>query len=263
MKRTATLKRAATAAGVAVTAFAAIGAVAFSGNALIAPGTPAKDVHVGLDNDNADNEFIQPPGVTAKQHMDKTDVLFGRENADLLIGKLGSDTLLAGEGPDILVGGPERGSVDPNSDVLVGEEGRDINIWAPGDGSEAFIGNEGHDTMVFAPFVLRDNGNLKLERFEGRKIPRVDIDGQAGITCEIVRVPASERLGAQFLARFLVNDNLIVTVRQKDVEQVLCTSPREGWATVADLSERHPQFRNVRLNHIPGVLGAIVASPTA
>ena len=106
------------------------------------PGTSAKDVTVGGDNDNADNPFIQPPGVTAKQHMDNTDVLFGRGNHDLLIGKLGGDTLLGGKRNDILIGGPEKGSA-PNSDVLVGEEGNDINIWAPGDGSDAFAGDKG------------------------------------------------------------------------------------------------------------------------
>ena len=152
------------------------------------PGTPAKDVTVGGDNDNADNPFIQPPGVTAKQHMDNTDVLFGRANDDLLIGKLGGDTLLGGEHNDILIGGPEKAAT-PNSDVLIGEEGNDINIWAPGDGSDVFAGNEGKDTMIFAPFVEKANGSLLLTNFEGRKIPHVDIDGQAAFTCTIVEVP--------------------------------------------------------------------------
>ena len=44
-------------------------------------------------------------------------------------------------------------SLSPNSDVLVGDKGDDINIWAPGDGSDAFTGNEDKDTMIFAPFV--------------------------------------------------------------------------------------------------------------
>ena len=64
--------------------------------ATMAPGTPAKDVTAGLDNDNAANTFIQPPGVVAKQHMDNTDVLFGRGNDDLLRGNLGDDVLVAG-----------------------------------------------------------------------------------------------------------------------------------------------------------------------
>src|SRR3954464_15084158 len=96
--------------------------LATSADAVVEPGTPAKDVTVGLDNDNASNPLIQPPGVTAKQHMDNTDVLFGRDNDDLLSGNLGSDTLLGGNDDDILIGGPEHGT-QPNSDVLVGDDG--------------------------------------------------------------------------------------------------------------------------------------------
>ena len=64
----------------AATSVAAVGVTAVASYGQVVPGTPAKDVHVGLDNDNASNTFIQPPGVTAKQHMDNTDVLFGRFN---------------------------------------------------------------------------------------------------------------------------------------------------------------------------------------
>ena len=42
------------------------------------PRSPAQRRDIGLDNDNADNPFVQPPGVSAPQHMDETDVLFGR-----------------------------------------------------------------------------------------------------------------------------------------------------------------------------------------
>jgi hypothetical protein len=222
------------------------------------PGTPRKDVTIGLDTDNADNPFIQPPGVTAKQHIDNTDVLFGRGNDDLLIGNLGSDTLLAGADDDILIGGPEHGQ-SPNSDVLVGDTGNDINIWAPGDGSEAFIGNEGKDTMVFAPFVTKSDGSLLLTRDHGRKIPHVDIDDKDAFSCTIVPVPASEQLGAQFLVRFNVNGTPVVTVRQTGVERVFCTSPEEGKAQVASLTDAHPTFRDIRLDRVHGTLGAILA----
>ena len=161
--------------------------LASGSSAVLEPGTPAKDVTVGLDNDNAANPFIQPPGVTAKQHMDNTDVLFGRDNDDLLIGKLGGDTLLAGADDDILIGGPEKGQA-PNSDVLVGDTGDDINIWAPGDGSDAFIGNEGKDTMIFAPFVENPDGSLLITRTlrtqdparEDRRPAGVHLHGRAG-----------------------------------------------------------------------------------
>lgn len=230
-------------------------------NARVAPGTPGKDVTFGGDDDNADNTFIQPPGVTAKQHMDNTDVLFGRANDDLLVGKLGDDVTVGGPGSDISVGGPEAFST-PNSDVLLGDEGNDINIWAPGDGSDSYVGDKGFDTMIFAPFVTKANGDLRLEWANGRRIPRVDIDEQAALSCRIDKVPASQQLGSQFLARFLVNGNLTVTVRQKDVEEVYCPSPLRGRATVADLTDAHPTFEQERLNEIPGVVGAILA-PTS
>jgi hypothetical protein len=227
--------------------------------AVLEPGTPAKDVTVGLDNDNADNPFVQPPGVTAKQHMENTDVLFGRDNDDLLIGKLGSDTLLGGADDDILIGGPEN-FTSPNSDVLVGDTGDDINIWAPGDGSDAFVGNEDQDTMIFAPFVLDATGAPLVTREHGRKVPHVDIDGQPAFSCTVVPVPESERLGAQFLVRFNVNGSPVVTVRQKDVEKVYCPSPTPGTAQVARLSGPRPTyFKTVQLDRVHGTVGDILA----
>ena len=141
-RRNRRLAAASLAVGALVLGFAA------TSSALVQPGTPGKDVTFGTDTDNADNTFIQPAGVTAKQHMDNTDVLFGRANDDLLVGNLGGDTLLGGTGSDILVGGPEKFAT-PNSDVLIGDWGNDINIWAPGDGSDAFTRRPGlrHDDL--------------------------------------------------------------------------------------------------------------------
>ena len=42
-----------------------------------------------------------------------------------------------------------------------------------------------------------------------------------------------------------------MTVRQKDVEKVFCPSPGAGKAKVADLTDRHPAFRNIRLRRVP------------
>lgn len=243
---------------IAVGAIAAVGLAVPMASGFTAPGTPGRDVHIGLDNDNADNPFVQPPGVAAKQHMDDTDILSGRGNQDLLIGKLGDDVLFGGPGGDIMVGGPERFTT-PNSDVMVGDGGDDVNIWAPGDGSDAFLGNDGHDTMIFAPFVTQTNGDLKLERFGVRRIPRVDIGGLPPLSCTIVPVPAEEKLGVDFLVRFNVNGAITVTVRLNDVERVFCPSPQEGYAVVADLTDAHPAFEPVRLGSIRGVVGAILA----
>ena len=251
-RRTRLVAAASAAAGVLVLGFGT------TSSALVQPGTPAKDVTIGLDNDNADNPFIQPPGVTAKQHMDNTDVLFGRANDDLLIGNLGSDTLLGGTGSDILIGGPEK-FTSPNSDVLVGDRGADINIWAPGDGSDAFVGNEGYDTMVFAPFVEDSSGSPLLTWNAGRKIPHVDIDDKDSFSCTIVKVPAAQNLGFQYLVRFNVNGSPVVTVRQKDVERVFCPSPLPGRARVANLTSASPAFHEVWLNQVGGTTGAILA----
>jgi hypothetical protein len=243
---------AAAVAGVALTAVAASGTVA--------PGTPGKDVTRGLDNDNATNTFIQPPGVVAKQHMDNADVLFGRANDDFLQGNLGSDTLVAGSGHDILIGGPDN-FTSPNSDVMLGETGNDINIWAPGDGSDAFAADLGYDTMIFAPLVTDPNGSVQLEDFNGRQVPRVDISDKPNFSCDIVNVPPSEQLGAQFLVRFEVNNVIAATVRLKDAEQVLCPSQYDQRVQVADLTVAYPSFHEVRLGHFGGVLGAIIAKP--
>jgi hypothetical protein len=245
-------------ASAAMTATALAGAVMSPTLALMAPGTPGRDVHVGADDDNADNPFIQPAGVAAPQHMNNTDVLVGRGHDDLLIGKLGGDTLLGNQGADILVGGPEAFTA-PNSDVLLGESGKDINIWAPGDGSDAFVGHTGRDTMIFAPFVTRPNGSPVLERFHDRKIPRVDIDSAPQFSCDIVTVTPDQDLGFDHLVRFSVNDVLAVTVRQEKVERVFCPSPDTGSALVADLTAVRPKFRPVALSDVKGVTGAILA----
>ena len=244
----------------ALTLGAALAGVPQIGQAAVIAGSGGHDVTVGRDDDNAANRFIQPAGVAAKQHMDNTDVHLGKAGDDLLIGQLGGDTLLGEAGHDILVGGPENFQA-PNSDVLVGADGNDINIWAPGDGSDAFVGGAHSDTMVFAPFVTHPDGSLKLATFGNRVIPRVDIGGQAAFSCTIVPVPAAQKLGAQFLVRFNVNNVPAVTVRQTDVERVYCPSPNEGKARVADLTAAHPSFSEVSLAQVPGVLGAILAQP--
>ena len=250
--------RAWVAATAATAALVGTGAALSGAAGVVATGTSAPDVVAGRDNDNADNPFVQPPGVTAKQHMENTDVLLGRGGDDLLLGKLGGDTLLAGSGADITIGGPEA-FVAPNSDVLVGDAGDDVNIWAPGDGSDAFLGGGGRDTMVFAPFVTEPDGSLLWEHVHGRRVPRVDVDGLPQFSCTIVPVPASEKLGVDFLVRFNVNDVPAVTVRQLDVERVLCPSPHEGKVRVAHLDDAHPRFHNVAIHEIGGVTGAIVA----
>ncbi|MGV1007638.1 MAG: hypothetical protein ACOYBY_03400 [Dermatophilaceae bacterium] len=226
--------------------------------ATVEPGTPDKDVHVGLDNDNAANPFVQPPGVTATLHMDNTDVIFGRGGGDLLVGNLGSDTLLGGTGADILVGGPEH-ATSPNSDVLLGDQGDDVSIWAPGDGSDVFLGDDGTDTAIFAPFVTNTDGTLRLEHAGARQVPRVTIDRLPQFSCTIVNVPPTQQLGVEHLVRFNVNGSPVASVRLRAVEQVLCPSPTPGTALVADLRQADPQLHKVALADVTGLPGSIIA----
>lgn len=226
--------------------------------ALTDPGTPRKDVHIGQDDDNAANPLIQPPGVPAPQHMSNADVLFGRDNDDLLIGNRGSDTLLGGADDDVLVGGPDRG-LQPSSDVLVGDTGNDVAIWSPGDGNDGFVANEDYDTAIFAPIMLNHDGSVALHRADNRQLPMATIDAQPNLTCQLVPVPASANFGYQYLVRFFVHDTQVATMRLKDVEQVLCPSPRAGTVMRALLGASSPRFRSVSLTSIGGVPGAIIA----
>jgi len=220
------------------------------------------DVLFGRDNDNAANTFIQPPNVTAKQHLDNTDILLGGRSGDLLIGLLGDDVLHGESEDDILIGGTENFQA-PNSDVIFGDSGNDINIWAPGDGSDAFLGGQGTDTHIFAPIVV-ENNRPRLFTYNGRQIPRVNIANQPNFRCTIERVPANQALGFPFITRFFVGENLAVTVRlSQGVEQVFCTSPRPNRVLYADLRSANPTvFVERRLSDFSGsLLGAIMQAP--
>lgn len=247
--------RLATALLVAAVSVALVPAAA---RALTDPGTPRKDVHIGQDDDNADNPLIQPPGVQAPQHMSDADVLFGRDNDDLLIGNRGSDTLLGGADEDVLIGGPDGGG-QPSSDVLVGDTGDDVAVWSPGDGNDGFVANEDYDTAIFAPIVLNGDGSVALHRADSRQLPTATIDAQHNLSCQLVAVPAAADFGYQYLVRLFAHGTQVATMRLKDVEQVLCPSPRSGTVLRALLAGSTPQFRSVSLTSVDGVPGAIIA----
>jgi hypothetical protein len=241
----------------------AIAAVAIQGaGAALQAGSAARDVLFGRDNDNAENTFIQPAGVAAKQHLDNTDVLLGGGRGDVLIGLKGNDLIDGGSNDDVLIGGVEK-FVAPNSDLLSGGYGNDVNIWAPGDGSDAFLGGSGYDTHISAPLVLDQSGNRPaLFPVHGRELPRVSIDAKPQFTCTIEAVPAEQQLGFQYITRFLVNGNLAVTIRLQDVEQVLCPSPNAGKVLVAELRGHAPAFVERPLSQFAGTgLGAILQAP--
>ena len=245
-----------------VAALAAVMMVAASGSvhaALQEGSGGGQDVIFGADDDNAGNTVVQPADVAAKQHLDNTDLILGGSRADLLVGVAGDD-VIDGEGnSDILIGGPEAGLGQPNSDVLLGGNGPDVNIWAPGDGSDAFAGGRDHDTQVLAPLVL-DNGDLALDRFKGRTIPRVSIDEKPQFSCTIESA-AGAVAGYNYLVRFFANGNLAVTIRLADAEWVLCPSPNPGTVQVAERQSGSTDFVERPLSYFDGTLvGAIIGS---
>ena len=106
---------------------------------------------IGRDDDNTDNADIQA-GAAANQSLNRTDILDGGPGNDVIFGLNGNDTIDGGPGSDIILGGPDGGAAPggpPNSDIMFGGPDNDVNLWAPGDGSEAFVGGPGLDAVVF------------------------------------------------------------------------------------------------------------------
>jgi len=217
-------------------------------------------VLIGPDDDNVNNPVIQPAGVAVNQSLNNTDVIEGDGGNDVLIGLLGSDVLLGGPGQDVIIGGTEQGQ-GPNSDIIFGGPGNDVNIWAPGDGSDAYIGDTGEDAMVFG-VIDRDGDNVptltgSVPGFADG-VPTANVTRQGGFcTLESVDDPT---LGYEFLVRFFVRATgaLAVTIRLAEVEQVFCTSEAGGQITFADLTESDPQFVEVGLDEVED-LNRIVA----
>jgi hypothetical protein len=120
-------------------------AVPASATLIDVPNAASPRVLIGADDDTTTDPILQPPGVTADQTLRKGDQLIAGTRDDVLIGRLGPDTLTGNAGDDVMVGGLERGSdatAFPNFDIAYGGEGDDAFIWAPGDGSDAFVGGE-------------------------------------------------------------------------------------------------------------------------
>jgi Ca2+-binding RTX toxin-like protein len=211
-------------------------------------GAPA--ILFGLDNDNTSNTQIQPAGVTANQSLNNTDVLSGGPDNDVIVGLLGSDVIASGAGNDILIGGPEQGTT-PNSDIIFGDDGDDINIWAPGDGSDLFIGGNGRDALVFG-VIDKNAQNIPTSAGPApgyAHIPSANVTGQGGF-CSVER--ADPALGFDFLVRFFSRTTgaLLVTVRTREVEEVYCTSQAGGQITYADLRQATPQFDVISLSQV-------------
>ncbi len=222
-------------------------------------------VLIGADDDNQDNPVFQPGDSEINQTLDNADVMEGQDGPDVLIGLLGPDVLRGGAEGDILVGGPE-GFVAPNKDVIFGGSGNDVNIWSPGDGSDAFLGGDGDfDAMIFGVFD-RDADNVPIlspSPFRRRTgIPTINTSGMPGF-CVLEAADRAET-GFDYLVRFFTfSDGLLkVTVRLRDVEQLFCVSPSgNGAITYANLNSPNPTLEEITLEQVAalnGLVGAII-----
>lgn len=216
------------------------------------------EVLLGLDNDNVDNALIQTFTPPSNQSLNNADILLGNDGCDVLIGLFGNDVLDGGIGSDIMIGGTEQFDPDGfgNKDVMIGGEGNDTNIWAPGDGSDAFLGGRGtRDAQVFG-VIDRDSNNVPIlidasRKFSETGIPTANVTGSPGF-CRLEDVRDTD-LGFDYLVRFFVRarpTNPAVTVRLKDVEQVFCTSEIGGEITYVDLTEDSPSFNVIPLSDV-------------
>jgi Ca2+-binding RTX toxin-like protein len=226
--------------------------LAGSANAALIEGGDRDDLLFGADDDNPQNPVIQPAGAS-DQSLSNADVIDGNKGNDLMIGLLGSDTMRGGKGHDVIIGGTEQGTL-PNSDIMFGNDGHDVNIWRGGDGSDVFIGGRGIDALVMGA-IDRDASNVPVivpatGRHEATGLPTADVTGQGGFcTLEDVR---DQDVVYDFLVRFFLKATgaLAVTIRVAEVEQVFCTSETVAAITYVDLTEPEPAFYEVSLQDV-------------
>jgi Ca2+-binding RTX toxin-like protein len=226
--------------------------LAGSAHAALVEGGEQDDLLFGADDDNPQNPVIQPAGAS-DQSLSNGDVIGGDKGNDVLIGLLGNDTIRGGRGHDVIIGGTEQSTL-PNSDIMFGNDGQDVNIWRGGDGSDVFIGGRGVDALVMGA-IDRDASNVPVivpatGRHENTGLPTADVTGQGGFcTLEDVR---DQDIGYDFLVRFFLKGTgaLAVTIRVAEVEQVFCTSETVAAITFVDLTEPEPAFSEVLLQDV-------------
>lgn len=252
-----------TAAVVGVLLAAMMGTPEPSEAALLERGDGAQVV-IGRDDDNTNNAKIQPPDTAANQSLNNTDVISSGDGNDVLIGLLGGDVMQGQNHNDILVGGTEQFTT-PNSDVMFGGSGNDTSVWAPGDGSDAFLGAGGLDAQVFG-VIDRNAANVPTlsDPVPGfpKGVPTAEVTDSPGF-CTLERIGARNSLQYDYLVRFFVRstDALAVTVRLEDTEQVFCTSEAGGAITFANLTDEHPEFEEVsrsEARHLNANVGRII-----
>jgi hypothetical protein len=147
---------------------------------------------------------------------------------------------------------------------MFGGPGNDVNLWAPGDGSEAFIGGPGRDALIFGAtdregFSDPTTGVRLPILFFGvpgfpQGIPRADVSGLSNF-CTVEDSPSP---AYQHLVRFRnAAGNILATVRVSQVEQVFCS--QGGAIAFADLTVRPPAFVVISLQEAE-TLNSLVAA---
>jgi hypothetical protein len=223
---------------------------------------------IGRDDDNIDNADIQA-GAAANQSLNRTDIIEGGPGNDVIFGLNGNDVIDGGPGRDIILGGPDGGAAPggpPNSDIMFGGPDDDVNLWAPGDGSEAFIGGPGLDAVVFGgtdrEAVPDPKTGVQLPTLlfgvEGfpQGIPTADVSGLPQ-HCTVEPSPSPDY---NYVVRFRgPTNNIIVTVRVKEVEQFFCPSENGAGIAFADLTLPSPAFVDVSQDEVE-TLNPLVAA---
>jgi hypothetical protein len=229
-------------------------------------------VQVGSDLNTKSNPLLSlnpgGPGGSSNQSLRAGDIVRGDSNDNLLIGGLGVDILFGEAGDDILMGGTEdfNSSVGgdelgaDNRDRAFGQDGNDLFVWAPGDGSDFFDGGEGIDVIVFgivgeltnsdgttagAPFFNVNPAGVGSKDFDGIFTdtygqPKVQVSNTPGY-CSLVDTQAYAdeltELALDHVVRFKLrnianafdagersdDDGLRVAVSLKNTEFVVCT----------------------------------------
>lgn len=236
--------------------------------AFVEQGKGGPQLLIGRDDDNIGNVDIQA-GAGANQSLDRTDIIEGGSGNDVIFGLNGNDVIDGGPGSDIILGGPDGGSAPggpPNSDVMFGGPGNDVNLWAPGDGSETFIGGPGRDAVVFGATDREADPDFAT----GVRLPTL-LFGVPGFpqgipTADVSDLPQhctvepSPLPGYDYLVRFRgPANNIIVTVRVREVEQFFCPSGGGAGIAFADLTVPSPAFVNVSQPEVE-TLNSLVAA---
>ncbi|GJL52802.1 hypothetical protein [Candidatus Nitrospira salsa] len=237
-----------------------------------------KNVIEATDLNNKNNPTVQPQdpalaGGDRDQTLRSGDVLIGTSHDDLIIGKLGPDLLVGNYGDDVMIGGTEDFSPS-NQDRAFGGKGKDIFMWAPGDGSDQFDGGKHDDAVMFGLIgEIGDDQNIKFAVdlpgtpdtgdsdpiFLDPKtnLPLMNASGSPGF-CEVIDASNADggqasldALDVDHLVKFFIraaadafesgaqntDNGLRVTLHLKDVETLVCTNREGGLIQVYDLTQ--------------------------